>query len=513
MSAQTGVVEGNARRSRCLVTGATGYVGSRLVPELLAAGHPVRCMSRSAARLREFPWIDEVEAVAADAQDAPAMRRALKGVDVAFYLIHSLRGGGEFERADRQAAQAFAAAAKIAGVRRIVYLGGLGPSAQDELSAHLRSRSEVAQILLNSGVPTIVLRAAVIVGAGSTSFEMLRHLTERLPIMVAPRWVATRVQPIAIPDVLRYLVGCAGLPHELNRTFDIGGPDVLTYLEMMRRYAAVAGLHRRFILLVPVLTPRLSSLWIGLVTPVPTALARPLVGSLYHEVVCREHDIADHLPAVSPGLIGFDQGVRLALRWVRDIRLADCAPEEQRTASDPLPTDPRWTGGALYEDVRERAVSTSPKALWRLVSEIPGWFEGRPASIGQPPRRGLLGAVSAGLGGVVRKAGAALRPWRVDDVEPGRRLRIRAGAPLLPGVVWLELGVRSGTVPTVYTQRAMFHPHGLIGHLCWWVARPCSRAVLAGLERGVTTAANMERRPVTDHPRDITTLTGSRSPQ
>jgi uncharacterized protein YbjT (DUF2867 family) len=499
VSAQTGVVERNARRPRCLVTGATGYVGSRLVPELLAAGYPVRCMSRSISRLRDFPWIDEVEAVAADAQDAEALRQALTGVDVAFYLIHSLRGGSGFVERDREAAQAFAAAARTAGVRRIVYLGGLRP-AEGGLSAHLGSRSEVGEILLDSGVPTIVLRAAVIVGAGSASFEMLRHLTERLPVMVAPRWVGTRVQPITIPDVLRYLVGCAGLSRELNRAFDIGGPDVLTYVDMIRRYAAVAGLPRRIILPVPVLTPRLSSLWIGLVTPVPTALARPLVDSLYHEVVCHERDIADHLPAGRPGLIDFDNGVRLALRWVRDARVAGAfAPEEHRTASDPLPTDPRWTGGTLYEDVRERVVSASPKALWRLVSGIPGWFDGRPASIGRTAR-------------LVRKVGAALGPWRVDDVVPGRVLRIRAGAPL-PGVVWLELGVRSGTVPTVYTQRAMFHPYGLFGHLCWWATRPCSLAFLAGLERVVTATASAERRPVTDQPRDITTLTGSRSPR
>jgi uncharacterized protein YbjT (DUF2867 family) len=510
VATQTGGVEGNARPPRCLVTGATGYVGSRLVPELLAAGHPVRCMSRSLSRLREFPWIDDVEAVAADAQDLRALRKALAGVDVAFYLIHSLPRGDEFEETDRRAAQAFATAARMAGVQRIVYLGGLRP-ADDQLSAHLRSRSEVGEILLNSGVPTIVLRAAVILGAGSASFEMLRHLTERLPVMVAPRWVGTRVQPIAIPDVLRYLIACASLPTEVNRTFDIGGPDVLSYVDMMRRYAAAAGLPRRLILKVPVLTPRLASLWIGLVTPVPSKLARPLVDSLYHEVICRERDITEHLPAF-PNLIGFDNGVRLALRWVRDAKVAASAPGEHRTACDPLPTDPGWTGGTLYEDVRERTVSASPKTLWRLVSAVPDWFDGRQASIGRRTRPGALGAVSAGLAGIVRRAGAALGPWHVDDIEPGRLLRIRAGAPL-PGVVWLELGVRSGTVPAVYTQRAMFHPYGLFGHLCWWATRPCARTLLAGLESGVTAAAGMERRPVTDQPRDITTLTGTRSPR
>src|SRR6185437_1300373 len=264
----------------CLVTGASGYIGGRLVPELLSAGYAVRCMARDPGKLSDRPWSDDVEIAVADVMDASAVRRALQGVDVAYYLIHSLGTGASFERRDRIAAGIFAAAAKDAGVRRIVYLGGIISGRAGKLSPHLRSRAEVGDILLASGVPTAALQAAVIIGSGSASFEMLRYLTERLPAMVTPQWVDTRIQPIAVRDVLRYLVGSAALPAEVSRRFDIGGSDVLTYAEMMRLYAKVAGLAPRIIVQVPVLTPRLSSLWVGLVTPVPAALAMPLVESL-----------------------------------------------------------------------------------------------------------------------------------------------------------------------------------------------------------------------------------------
>src|SRR3954471_3570572 len=275
------------------VTGVTGYVGGRLVPELLAAGYRVRAIARNPDRLRGRPWYDQVEHARADASDLDQIRAALDGTDVAYYLIHSLGSGRKFESTDRRTALTFAQAAREQGVGRIVYLGGLYPEGED-LSPHLASRTEVGEILLASGVPTTVLRAAVILGSGSASFEMMRYLTERLPAMTVPRWVDNRIQPIAIRDVLRYLVGSAAMPPEVNRGFDIGGPDVLTYRDMMQRYAEAADLKRRIIVGVPVLTPKLSSLWVSLVTPVPGGLARPLVESLVHEVVCDEHDIAEH---------------------------------------------------------------------------------------------------------------------------------------------------------------------------------------------------------------------------
>ncbi len=245
------------------------------MPELLAAGHRVRCMTRDPGRLRDQPWSAEVEIVQADALDEAAVTTALDGVDVAYYLIHSLGTetgtGTGFEQRDRAAATIFARAAASAGAGRIIYLGGIVPADDQGLSPHLRSRREVGDILLAGQVPAIVLQAAVIIGSGSASFEMLRYLTERLPVMVTPRWVRTRIQPIAVTDVLRYLVGCAGLRDDVSRRFDIGGPDVLSYADMMRAYGRVAGLKNRFILDVPLLSPRLSSLWVGLVTPVPAA--------------------------------------------------------------------------------------------------------------------------------------------------------------------------------------------------------------------------------------------------
>src|SRR5580700_9797018 len=307
-----------ASHLRCLVTGATGYIGGRLVPELLAAGYAVRCMARDPGKLSDRPWSADIEVAVADALEGTAVRRALEGVDVAYYLIHALGTGASFEQRDRTAARAFAAAAKDAGVRRIVYLGGIISGRADQLSPHLRSRAEVGDILLASGVPTAALQAAVIIGSGSASFEMLRYLTERLPVMITPKWVGTRIQPIAVHDVLRYLVGSARLPPDVNRRFDIGGPDVLTYAEMMRRYSEMAGLRPRVLVPVPLLTPRLSSLWVGLVTPVPAGLARPLVESLRNEVVCSERDIAAYVPDPPEGLVPLDRAIALALRHTRE---------------------------------------------------------------------------------------------------------------------------------------------------------------------------------------------------
>ena len=338
----------------CLVTGASGYIGGRLVPELLSAGYAVRCMARDPAKLSDRPWSDDVEIAVADVMDGGAVRRALEGVDVAYYLIHSLGTDASFEQRDRDAAQTFAAAAKAAGVRRIVYLGGIISGQAGKLSPHLRSRAEVGDILLASGVPTAALQAAVIIGSGSASFEMLRYLTERLPAMVTPQWVDTRIQPIAVRDVLRYLAGSATLPADVSRRFDIGGPDVLSYVEMMRRYADVAGLTPRAIVKVPVLTPRLSSLWVGLVTPVPANLARPLVESLRNEVVCSENDITGYIPDPPGGLLTLDQAIAAALRYTREGAVSTrwSSAATPGAPSDPLPTDPSWAGGSLYVDER-----------------------------------------------------------------------------------------------------------------------------------------------------------------
>src|SRR3984957_13645187 len=364
--------------SKCLVTGASGYIGGGVVPELLAAGYGVRCLARDPGKLDGRPWSGDVEVAAADAMDPAAVRRALDGIEVAYYLIHSLGTGPSFEQRDREAAGIFARAAASAGVNRIVYLGGIITGPVAGLSPHLRSRREVGDILLASGVPTAALQAAVIIGSGSASFEMLRYLTERLPAMVTPQWVDTRIQPIAVRDVLHYLAGSATLPPGVSRRFDIGGPDVLTYAEMMRRYAEVAGLTPRAIVKVPVLTPGLSSLWVGLVTPVPDSLARPLVESLRNEVVCSEPDIAEYIPDPPEGLLPLRQAIPLALRYTREGAVSTrwSSAATPGAPSDPLPTDPSWAGGSLYVDARNSVVHASPAALWRGVEGIGGGTRG-----------------------------------------------------------------------------------------------------------------------------------------
>ena len=480
------------------VTGVTGYVGGRLVPELLAAGHTVRALARTPRRVADRDWADQVELLEADAADLEGLRAALAGVDVAYYLIHSLGTGRRFESRDRRTALTFARAAREAGVGRIVYLGGLHPDVE-ALSPHLESRKEVGEILLASGVPTTVLRAAVILGSGSASFEMMRYLTERLPAMTTPRWVDNRIQPIAIRDVLRYLVGSATMPPEVNRAFDIGGPEVLTYRQMMQRYAAVAGLRRRVIVGVGVLSPRLSSLWVSLVTPVPGPLARPLVESLVHEVVCKEHDIAGYVPDPPEGLLGFDDAVRLALTRIQeaDVVTRWSSASVPGAPSDPLPSDPDWAGGSLYRDERRTRVAAPPDAVWQVLQTVGGergWYSWPLAW----QVRGLLDRLSGGPGlRRGRRDPARLRVddavdfWRVEEVVPGRMLRLRAEMRL-PGLAWLELAVRpepDGT--STLRQVATFHPHGLAGQLYWWAVTPFHGVVFGGMQRGM--AAEAER--------------------
>ncbi|MCQ9130407.1 SDR family oxidoreductase [Streptomyces hilarionis] len=485
--------------SLCLVTGATGYVGGRLVPELLAAGHRVRCLARAPERLRDHPWAGDVEAVRGDVTDAASVASALEGVEVAYYLVHALATGDDFEETDRRAARIFGEQCRAAGVRRIVYLGGLTPAdvPERELSPHLRSRAEVGRILLDSGVPAAVLRAAVVIGSGSVSFEMLRYLTERLPVMVTPSWVRTRIQPVAVRDVLRALVGCARLPEDVNRTFDIGGPDVLTYREMMLRYAEIAELPRRLIVSLPMLTPGLSSHWVGLVTPVPASIARPLTESLRHEVVCHEHDIARHVPDPPGHPLGFDEAVRLALRKVRGAQVATrwSSASVPGAPSDPLPTDPGWAGGSLYTDVRDLAVDAPPASLWRVIEGIGGdngWYSFPLAWA----VRGRLDRLAGGVGlrrgrrdAARLRVGDSLDFWRVEEIEPGRLLRLRAEMRL-PGLAWLEMRAEPEAGGRArFHQRAVFHPHGLLGHAYWWSVAPFHALVFGGMARNIAQAA------------------------
>ena len=485
---------------RALVTGATGYVGGRLVPELLAAGFDVRVLARHPERLRDRPWNSAVQVCEGDAFRADDVAAALDGIDVAYYLMHSIGLGDDFSEAERQMATVFADAAREAGVGRIVYLGGI--SRATKLSEHLSSRAEVGEILLASGVPTAALGAATIIGSGSLSFEMLRYLTERLPAMVTPLWVRTRVQPIAIRDVLRYLVGCATLPAEVNRWFDIGGPDVLSYQQMMQGYAAAAGLRRRIILPINVLSPALSSRWVGLVTPVPAAIARPLVDSLKNEVVCHEHDIAQYVPDPPEGLLGYQASVRLALQRVRDASVATrwSSASYPGAPSDPLPTDPEWAGGSLYTDEREVFTDADPADVWRIIEGIGGdngWYS-------FPLAWEVRGLIDMAIGGVgLRRGrrnptellvGEAVDFWRVEERIPGQLLRLRAEMRM-PGLAWLELEVTPHEGGSKYRQRAIFHPHGLAGHSYWYSVLPFHGIVFGSMVRNITGAA--QRKAVT----------------
>ena len=477
--------------SPVLVTGASGYVGGRLVRELVAAGKNVRVLVRNPAKLEHNAWYPKVEITVGDAEDPEALDRALHGVTTAYYLLHSLQHGADLETVEFEMASGFAAAAKRAGVQRIVYLGGLIPDLPvHEMSPHMRSRMRVGEALRGSGASVIELRASVIIGSGSASFEMLRYLTERLPAMITPRWVRTRTQPIAVRDVLRYLVQSADIPFDVNRAFDIGGPEVLTYEEMMHRYAAVAGLPKRIIVPINVLTPELSSHWVNLVTPVPRSIARPLVRSLRHPAVCSEHDIAQWIPDPPGGLIPFDEAVRLALTRIKEANVSTRWSDASTPGapSDPLPSDPQWTGGTLYTDIREVTTTAKPEKLFAAVERIggeTGWYS---ASL-LWRIRGLVDRLVGGVG--LRRGrrdpehlsvGDAVDFWRVEEVVPGHLVRLRAEMKM-PGRAWLEFRVDDSSGKTTLTQRAVFWPHGLLGHAYWWSIAPFHALVFPPMAR------------------------------
>lgn len=480
----------------CLVIGATGYVGGRLVPELLAAGHHVRVMARSPEKLTGMPWHSDVEIRRGDVTDAAEVEAATQGQHIVYYLVHSLQRK-DFADVDRLGAEVVASACRSSGVRRIVYLGGITP-AGERLSPHLRSRDEVAQILLDGDVPAVVFRAAVILGSGSASFEMLRYLTERLPVMVTPRWVRNRVQPIAIRDVLHYLRAAAMLDDTEDHDLDIGGPDVLTYQDMMQRYASVAGLPRRLVITVPALTPRLSSYWVRLVTPVPATIATPLIESLIHEMVCKQAAAAT-VPEPPDGAIGYEQAIQLALNRIHTFDVptrwsdAATAPEPAR----PLPTDPSWTGGSVYQDVRERRTAADVETLWRVIEAIGGehgWYSFPFAWA----LRGWIDLLSGGIGHRrgrrdprQLRVGEALDWWRVEQLERPHLLRLRAEMRL-PGRGWLELSAEPCGDGAVFRQRAIFEPTGLAGQLYWKMLTPFHALLFGGMARNITAAAESD---------------------
>lgn len=491
-----------AGRTTVLVTGATGYIGGRLVPRLLDAGYDVRCLVRDPGKVRHRPWASRpgVTVLAGDAGRDGDVRRALAGCRAAYYLVHSMvAAGSDYAETDRRLARTFAAAAAETGVERIVYLAGLGDS-DSGLSEHLSSRREVENDLRAGPVPVTVLRAAMIIGSGSGSFEILRYLVERLPAMITPRWVSTPSQPIAVRNVLHYLVACLEAPETAGRTLDIGGPDVLTYRELMQEMAAALGLRRRLIVPVPVLTPRLSALWVHLVTPVPRSLALPLADGLRNPLICRDNEAARLMPQQ---LLTAREAMEAALGRVG-------AHEVETSWSDAgvMPGDPDWAGGKLFTDQRQVEVTAPPAAVFREVSAI-GGEHGYPAANGLWRLRGLLDRLAGGPG--LRRGrrdpdhlayGDALDFWRVTGMEQHRLLELRAEMKL-PGVATLtfeiEPGDKAGASRLVQTAR--FKPRGLFGLLYWYTVLPLHGIVFQRMLRGL--AERAEQRAAAESGYDI----------
>ena len=482
---------------RALVLGATGYVGGRLVPRLLSAGYRVRVLARDAHRVEAHSWGGSVEIVVGDAEDPRAMREAADDVDVLYYLVHSMGSGRGFEQVDERAATTVAEAAAAAGVARIVYLGGLHPEGV-ELSRHLRSRVRVGEIFLDSGVSTIVLQAGVVIGSGSASFEMIRHLTEVLPYMPAPRWVRNHIQPIAVRDVLHYLLGAARVAPEVNRAVDIGGPDVLRYGQMMNGYALEAGLRQRPIASLPVLTPGLASHWVNLVTPIPHSIARPLVESLQNDCVMDDHDIDELVAPPEGGLTRYRTAVRLALRREaqRSVETSWADAPVEGAPSDPLPADPDWTGRTVFTDERSVETAASPDEVWKVIEGIGGrrgWYS-------WPFAWAVRGWMDKLVGGVGLRRGRrdpdrlvvgdALDFWRVERIARGDASSLLLRAEMkVPGLAWLELRVAATDAGSRYEQRAVFFPSGLAGRLYWLAVLPFHGFIFAGMARDITRAA------------------------
>jgi uncharacterized protein YbjT (DUF2867 family) len=470
---------------RCvLVTGASGYIGGRLVPRLLEAGHRVRCLARARGKLSAHSWAHDphVEIVEGDVGDRVGLTRALAGCSAAYYLVHSmLAAGGEYAARDRALAESFAAAAQAAGLDRIVYLGGLGELGAG-LSEHLASRREVERVLAAGATPLTVLRAAMIIGSGSASFEILRYLVERLPVMVTPRWVATQCQPIAVRNVLRYLVSCLDVDQTRGRTLDIGGPDVLSYREIMGIMAEERGLRRRLVIPVPVLTPRLSSLWIHLVTPLSREIARPLAEGLRNRVVCRN----DEAQRLMPGpLLSVRESIRAALQ-----RMEAGDVETAWSTAGPIPSDPDWAGGTVYTDRRSVEVAASPARVFAAVQRIGGghgWY----AADALWRLRGALDRLLGGPG--LRRGrrnpdslefGETLDFWRVTGLEADRRLSLRAEMKL-PGEALLEFSIEARGSRSQLVQTARFLPRGLMGMAYWYAALPFHALVFSGMLDGI----------------------------
>jgi uncharacterized protein YbjT (DUF2867 family) len=478
-----------------LLTGVSGYVGGRLLKALEGQGYRVRCLARrpDMVRAKAGPATD---VVAGDVLDRSSIDRAMRGVDVAYYLIHSMGSSDPFEQADRDAARNFGEAAKAAGVSRIIYLGGLG-NTEEALSAHLRSRHEVGDVLRESGVPVLEFRASIIIGSGSLSFEMIRSLTERLPIMITPKWVKVPAQPIAIDDVLHYLVAALELPLSKCRIYEIGGADKVSYADIMLAYARQRGIRLRMIS-VPVLTPYVSSLWLGLVTPLYARIGRKLIESIIHSTVVRDAAALETF-AIRP--MGIDDAIRHAIAS-EDRDFAATRWSDALSSSGALPT---WGGvqfGPRLVDSRTVRIAAAQAAAFAPILRIggrTGWY----AWNWLWWLRGILDLLVGGVGlrrgrrsDTSLSVGDTLDFWRVEAVSTGF-LRLAAEMKL-PGRAWLEFEVTAADSFVTIRQTATFDPIGLLGRAYWYALYPLHQLVFGGMLREIARAARRE--PAGDAP-------------
>lgn len=463
---------------RVLVLGATGYVGGRLVPELLAAGHQVRCAVRNPAKLDGRVWRDRVEVLGADVTGRGDMERACAGIEAVIYLLRAVDGRPDLAARERAGAEVVRDAAAAAGVAHLVYLGELGGASS---SGRPPERQEIGRLLAAGPVPVTELRAGVIIGSGSAWFEMIRHTTEVLPIMVIPSWVSTRTQPIAIRDVLRALVDVLTIDAARGEVLELGGPEVMTFREMMLRYARAAGLRRRTIISVPVVTPRLSALFVGAVTPLPTPVAYRLLDILRDDVVVRDDRALTLVPFERHT---FDAALALTLGRLRGMDVATTwasaggpDPKEHDDPTAPSPDDPSWAGGVRFEDVRLRRTRVPREYVFDVVRSIGGahgWFSPRLLWSMRGAVDKLTGGIGAGRGRrhpIELSVGDPVDLWRVDAIDPPSLLRLRAEMRV-PGIAWHEYRVLDDGVATILEQRSLFEPRGLWGRVYWYMLAP-----------------------------------------
>lgn len=470
-----------------LVTGATGYIGSRLVPRLLKVGYRVRVLGRNTNRLDGRTWSSRVEMVQGDVLQPETLSQVMRDVDHAYYFIHSMSDTASYSSRDVTAAENFGKAAKDAGVKRIIYLGGLG-NPETDLSMHLRSRHQTGDVLRQSGVPVTEFRAAIIVGSGSASFEMIRYLTERIPIMITPRWVSTKVQPISIRNVLDYLVQALETPESADKIIEIGGDDVLNYGDMMLGYARVRGL-KRYLIPVPVLTPRLSSYWVHWVTPLHANIAKPLIDGLRNEVIVRDNLAKELFPDIN--LIDYHIAVERALGKLNAEQIESMWTDSLATSNGDTPPVRLNNIEGMISERRELEMAAPAESVFSWISSIGGkngWmFAGFLWQL-----RGFLDRLIGGVGlrrgrrnPTELRVGDALDFWRVESIQPDRLLRLRAEMKV-PGEAWLQFETLPQSAGSMkFIQTAYFAPRGLLGHAYWYALYPIHKIVFSGLIRAI----------------------------